>query len=321
MKHLIAKIHHPHLKKRAFLELGGLLLLGLLSYTQRELISDAVHTISEVEVIWFVLLLASYWLLQPLTAISYKMLTPKPKKLRIRTTMLAHLAGAGPGRVIPGGIGNLSISAVHLKKTGLSIEQAVGVVITNNIIGLFANLSLVAIALVVRPESLEILTSNISSEQLVIAGIVGVGIVTFAQWLRHARSTRKEANKALSQWKNIVAKLLTSPSKLCGVLVIAMTIALVHTAMLDFSAYALGFDLIYFDALIALSFGVAIGGVLPTPGGVGGVEAGIIAALVVLGYDPTQSTSIALLFRIATYGQPLIPGTLAYLYLRERKLL
>ena len=75
------------------------------------------------------------------------------------------------------------------------------------------------------------------------------------------------------------------------------------------------------DALIALSVGVFIGGVLPTPGGVGGVEAGIASTLMFLGYSPTEATSIAILFRAITYWQPLIPGTIAYFYLRKKKLL
>ncbi|MDX1738802.1 MAG: lysylphosphatidylglycerol synthase transmembrane domain-containing protein, partial [Alphaproteobacteria bacterium] len=321
LRHLIHQNHHQHLKKRSILEFVGFAGLILLLIFQRDIIFEAIETVSEVHVVWFALLLACYWLILPLTAISYKLITPKPKKLRLSTTMLAHLAGAGPGRVIPGGIGGVSINSIHLKKSGLSIEQAIGVVLTNNLAGVMANLSLVAGALIIRPETLEILTENISSQQLLIAAGIVVSLIVLIQWLFHARSTRKEVNKTAKQWRKIAYMFVKQPTKLCAVLLIGLIIAIIHTFMLDFSAYAVGVDMNLFDALIALSFGVAIGGILPTPGGIGGVEAGTAAALIVLGYEAPIAASIAVLFRVATYWQPLIPGTLAYLYLRERKLL
>ncbi len=321
MKHLIHSVHHPHLRKRALLEFAGFFgLIGLLT-SQRHIITEAIETVSRVNTLWFVLLLGTYWLLLPLTALSYRFITPKPKKLKIKTTILAHLAGAGPGRVIPGGIGNMSISAVHLKKSGLSIEQAIGVVVTNNLFGFFANILLVVGALIIQPDTVRLLTDNISSEQLLVAGVVVVGLVVLVQWLMHARSTRKELRKVSKQWRKIAFSFIRQPKKACAVLLIALAIAAVHTLMLDFSAYALGIELTFANSLIALSFGVAVGGIFPTPGGVGGVEAGVTATLLVLGYDAAAAASIAVLFRVATYWQPLIPGTLAYLYLRERKLL
>ena len=321
MKHLFPEHHHPHLRRRTILEFVGLFILGAITYTQWDLITEAVQIIGEINAGWLALILGIYWLILPLTAISLKHLTPKPKKLRLSTTILAHLAGAGPGRIIPGGIGNISISSIHLRKTGLSIEQAIGVMVTNNAIGLLTNILLVVVALIIRPETFEILSSHITSEQLLIAGGVVVFGASLWQWLSHARSTRKETTKTYKAWRGIVVKLLKKPRNLCVVVLIALTIVLMHTLILYFSAQSLGFTLIYFDAVIALSFGVAIGGILPTPGGVGGVEAGITAALVILGYDATEATSAAILFRIATYAQALIPGTLAYFYLRERKLL
>jgi uncharacterized protein (TIRG00374 family) len=137
----------------------------------------------------------------------------------------------------------------------------------------------------------------------------------------HARSTKKEVNKAARQWKKIFFNFISHPTRVAAVFAIGVIIAVVHTFMIDLSAFALGVDMGLTDALIALSFGVIVGSIFPTPGGVGGVEAGITAALIVLGYDAAAAASIAVLFRVATYWQPLVPGTLAYMYLRDKKLI
>ena len=321
MKHLVHKNHHPHLKKRAILEFIGLGVLMAFLIFQRDIIQESFLTVLEVEALFFVLLLGCYWLLLPLTALSFKFISPKPKRLKISTTMLAHLAGSGPGRIIPGGLGNISIGAMHLKKTGLTIEQAIGVVVTNNFFGMLSNILLLIGVVVVRPETFSLLIDSISSEQVDVAAGILVAFIVIAQWAFHARSTRKEVTKAAKQWKKILKQFLGHPKRVFCVMLIGLMIAIIHTFMLDLSAYALGTQLSIADALVALSFGIVIGGILPTPGGIGGVEAGITAALVVLGLNVAEATSIAVLFRVATYWQPLIPGTLAYLYLRERKLL
>lgn len=321
MRHLIHKKHHSHLKKRALLELLGFAIILGVTYTQRKILLDAFEIISEVEIGWFVLLLAMYWVMLPLTGLSYRLLTPLPNKFDLTKTMLAHMAGAGPGRIIPGGIGGMSISALHLKKMGLTIEQAISVVLTNNVIGLAVNTALLIATLIVFPDTLPILTSNISSQHMILVMLGTIAVLTIIQWLMHARNTKKEAKKTFRAWRKTINMLLSRPIVLIGSIGIALIIVLIHTAMLDLSSYALNYDLSYIDALIALSFGIAVGGILPTPGGVGGVEAGIITTLILLGTDPAAATSIALLFRIATYGQPLIPGTIAYLYLRKHQLL
>ena len=321
MQHLLHKKHHPHLKKRAIIELVGLGALITFIILQRDILRESILTIIEVEALWFVLLIACYWFALPLTALSFRCITPKPKRLKMSVSMLSHLAGAGPGRAIPGGIGGVSINSLHLKKTGLTIEQSVGVVLTNNLIGIFANILLVTGAILIRPETRNILFSNITSSQLVIIVIALSGIVVLVQWLLHARSTRTEVLKTTRQWKSILLRLFRSPSRLTAVIGIALAITLLHALMLDFAAFALLVDVSLADAIIATSFGVAIGGIVPTPGGIGGVEAGITAAFVVLGYDAAAAASIAVLFRVATYWQPILPGIFAYLYLRERKLL
>ena len=321
MKHLIHEKHHPHLKKRLILEFFGLGALMAYIIFQRDILQESFATVLKVEVIWFVSLLMLYWVMLPLSALSYKYISPKPKKLRLSTTIIAHLAGAGPGRIIPGGVGNLSITALHLKKTGLSIEQALGVVLTNNVFGLISNATLLIGVLVLRPETTQILTDSISSGQVLIALGVITAFIVLLQWLFHARSTRKELLKTSKQWRKILRQFLGHPKRVIAVLLIAFIISILHTFMLDFSAFALGIHISITDALIAMSFGVVIGSIFPTPGGVGGVEAGITAAFIVLGLSPAEAASIAVLFRVATYWQPLLPGTLAYLYLRERKLL
>jgi hypothetical protein len=70
-------------------------------------------------------------------------------------------------------------------------------------------------------------------------------------------------------------------------------------------------------AVVTMAFFVGMfGNLLPMPGGVGGVEGGMIAALAAFGVDAGQAVVAVLLFRAVTFWLPLIPGVIAYFQLR-----
>jgi uncharacterized membrane protein YbhN (UPF0104 family) len=71
-------------------------------------------------------------------------------------------------------------------------------------------------------------------------------------------------------------------------------------------------------AVVTQAFFVGMfGNLLPMPGGVGGVEGGMIAALVAFGVDAGQAVVAVLLFRAVTFWLPMIPGVIAYFQLRR----
>jgi uncharacterized membrane protein YbhN (UPF0104 family) len=57
---------------------------------------------------------------------------------------------------------------------------------------------------------------------------------------------------------------------------------------------------------------------LPLPGGVGGVEGGMIAALIAFGVDDGLAIAAVLSYRAFSFWLPTIPGAIAYLQLRRR---
>ena len=70
-------------------------------------------------------------------------------------------------------------------------------------------------------------------------------------------------------------------------------------------------------AVVTMAFFVGMfGNLLPLPGGVGGVEGGMIAALVGFGVDAGQAVVAVLLYRGVTFWLPMIPGVIAYFQLR-----
>jgi uncharacterized membrane protein YbhN (UPF0104 family) len=71
-------------------------------------------------------------------------------------------------------------------------------------------------------------------------------------------------------------------------------------------------------ALVYLTAG-SVASAAPTPGGVGAVEAVLLAALT--GIASPQALAAVFLFRIATFWLPIIPGAVAFRWLTSREVI
>jgi uncharacterized membrane protein YbhN (UPF0104 family) len=69
--------------------------------------------------------------------------------------------------------------------------------------------------------------------------------------------------------------------------------------------------------LVQAFFVGMLGNLLPMPGGVGGVEGGMIASFVAFGVDGGLAVVAVLVYRAFTFWLPMLPGVIAYFQLRR----
>ena len=69
--------------------------------------------------------------------------------------------------------------------------------------------------------------------------------------------------------------------------------------------------------LVQAFFVGMLGNLLPIPGGVGGVEGGMIGAFAAFGVDAGLAVVAVLVFRAFTFWLPLLPGVIAFFRLRS----
>ncbi len=60
-----------------------------------------------------------------------------------------------------------------------------------------------------------------------------------------------------------------------------------------------------------------LGNLLPLPGGVGGVDGGMIGAFIAFGVDDGLAVVAVLTYRVIAFWLPTIPGAIAYFQLRK----
>jgi uncharacterized protein (TIRG00374 family) len=72
------------------------------------------------------------------------------------------------------------------------------------------------------------------------------------------------------------------------------------------------------QAVIVMAYFVGmLGNVLPLPGGIGGVDGGMIGALIAFDVDPGLAVVSVLAYRAFSFWLPTVPGTVAYFQLRR----
>ncbi len=105
-----------------------------------------------------------------------------------------------------------------------------------------------------------------------------------------------------------VGDLLRRPGKLGQLFGGALLGKLANVIAFWASMLAFGADISFPKAGAMYIIATTIGSAVPTPGGVGGVEAALTAALIAYGVDNATAAAIVLFYRTLTLWLPTVPG-------------
>ena len=111
------------------------------------------------------------------------------------------------------------------------------------------------------------------------------------------------------------------PHKLLYAGLALLGLTLTNLLVLHLAASSFGVWLDVPSLFLVYTAGVFVGAAVPTPGGLAGVEAGLVGGFFAYGITGTTALAIALAFRLVTYWLPLLPGFIALLLVRRQKLI
>jgi uncharacterized protein (TIRG00374 family) len=83
---------------------------------------------------------------------------------------------------------------------------------------------------------------------------------------------------------------------------------------------AFGVDMAFAKAGALYLVASTVGSAVPTPGGVGGIEAALTAMLLSFGVENATAAAIVLLFRFMTFWLPTLPGWFFLQYVERRQI-
>jgi glycosyltransferase 2 family protein len=304
-----------HVERR---QLIILLVLVLLLYVVIPQVGNFKHSlvlISHARFGWIVFGAACYLATSIMSALIYRQLAPR--RLPLLRTIVVQYGSSFANRILPAGLGALGVGFFYLRKQKCTPPASLAVVTLNNVLGTAGHAVLLVLIAVLLPATFRHVHLGIHATGqlgIVIAVSVLVAAVLIIVYLRFRRRLRAligDTAHKLAGYRQQKLRVLVA-------LVISMMLTLLHALCLWAAAQSLNSPVSLAAAVVILGIGVTVGAAIPSPGGLGGAEAGLVAGLVAFGVAAPAAVAIAIMYRLATYWLGFVVGALAFVWSEKK---
>jgi undecaprenyl-diphosphatase len=250
-----------------------------------------------------------------------------PNRVRFLPSFWAQVAAAFVDILAPAAIGGMALNTRYLQKRGVDASVAVAGVGLNVVAGFVAHIALLAAFFVwvgsgaggaTSVEGADALDSSTAIVALAVLGVLVVVALIALAIPPVRRILQARVVPLIRDARTGIVDLARSPRKLVGLFGGSALITLGLLAAFYCSVRAFGGDVPLPTLAVAYLIASAIAIIAPTPGGVGAVEAALIATLVNLGMDTQASVSAVFLFRTITFWLPVLPGWIAFQVMQRK---
>jgi glycosyltransferase 2 family protein len=233
-------------------------------------------------------------------------------------TVLAQLASSFVNRVTPANVGGMALNVRYLQKAGVPSAEAVTGIGLNVLAGAIVHIVLLIVFFAWAGRGGSGFSLPSSSRLLVVIAVV-LALVGLAMATRRGRRlVTTRVVPALKQSLASVVALGRSPRRLLALLggSIGVTLAYIVALVCAANSFDGGVGLAEVGAVYLGASMLAAAA--PTPGGLGAMEAALVAGFTGIGMDGGIAVATVLSYRLATYWLPILPGWLS-LRIMERR--
>jgi undecaprenyl-diphosphatase len=231
-------------------------------------------------------------------------------------TVAVQVAAAFTGRTTPGGVGFFGINITYLERLGMRRSLAVGVTLLSlaGTSAVAAVVCLVGVFGVGMSGTLRGL--SIPTGWPLVVG-VAVALVLVGAVLGSPLGRRRIIRPSMQVTRELWTTLRhpVRAAQLFGGAFGYLTLSAFGLAA-SLAAFDPHFPLI--DVLVVFVVGQTLGHLAPTPGGLGAVEALLVAGMTAVGVAPAPAVAAVLTSRLLTYWLPVLPGIGMFRYLQHR---
>jgi uncharacterized protein (TIRG00374 family) len=241
-------------------------------------------------------------------------------KLDFFRTVLAQLAGSFVTLVTPAAVGGAALNIRYLQRRKIPAAVAAASVGVAQVVAFVLHIMLLVIFAAIAGTSAR---ENIQPPEwawFVLAGLVVVAISVIA--IPAARRVlQARVSPMLGQVLPRLLEVAQHPRKLALGIGGALLLSATYVGCLAACVAAFGRTVPIASIAVVYLTGSALGSILPTPGGLGGVEAALTAGLTAAGLPGAVAVSAVLLFRLLTFWLPVPIGWAALSYLERQQVL
>ena len=242
-----------------------------------------------------------------------------PDRLQLRPLVLAQLAGSFVTLVTPAAVGGAALNIRYLQRRKVPAAVAAASVGLSQVVAFVLHIMLLVVfAAITGSQDHSLQPPN--WVYFVIAGLIVI-VLTVIAIPAGRRLLRARLAPVLGQVVPRLLSVVQQPRKLAegigGMLLLTGAYILCLAACIR----ALGDSVPIASIAVVYLTGSALGSAVPTPGGLGAVEAALSAGLTAAGLPGATAVSAVLLFRALTFWLPVPVGWGAFNYLERREYL
>jgi len=234
------------------------------------------------------------------------------QRLPFGPTLLTQWASSFVNRVSPANVGGMALNARFLQKCGVDPGSSVAAIGLNALAGGIVHAVLLVVFFAWSSTALTGAFKLPSSSKLLLALAVlvaVVGAVIATRWGRRVVLSRVVSG-VRSALRNL-RQVARSPLKLTLLFGGSTAVTLAYIAAFAAAVQAFGDGISFAKIGTVYLAGSLIAAAAPTPGGLGPLEAALIAGLTGFGMPSGPAVSAVLTYRLATYWLPVLPGWLS----------
>jgi len=224
-------------------------------------------------------------------------------RLSFFRTLLVQVAGSFITLVTPAAVGGAALNIRYLQRRKIPAAVAAASVGVAQVVAFVLHIVLIVVFAAVAGSSAK---EHIQPPQwawFVLAGLVVLALAVLAIPAGR-RELRARVSPTLGQVLPRLLNVAQQPVKLARGIGGALLLSLSYILCLAACVAAFGRPVPIASIAVVYLTGSAIGSILPTPGGLGGVEAALTAGLTAAGLPGAVAVSAVLLFRLLTFWLP-----------------
>ena len=277
----------------------------------------AVHALAHADWWWVLAAVPAIFVAQSFSTLLQ--LGAIPADLPFGPTYIVSFGGSFLNRVTPNNVGGMALSFRYLQKAGVDSGAATGSVGLQTVTGLAATLLLAAVFFARTGRNTSVhFHFHVQQWVLVLVTAVLVGGALFALTPRGRRFFHDKIWAFIRSCGAAIAEVGKSPRHLALTGVGALGGPLVQIVALWLCVHALGGQLPFVQVGAVYLGGHLVASAAPVPGGLGALEAALIAGLSALGMPVGVAASAVLIYRLLTYWLTVPVGWLSLKIAEDR---
>jgi uncharacterized protein (TIRG00374 family) len=241
-------------------------------------------------------------------------------RLNFFRTLLVQVAGSFITLVTPAAVGGAALNIRYLQRRKIPAAVAAASVGVAQVVAFVLHILLIVIFATIAGSSASEHIQPPRWAWFVLAGLVVLALAVFAVPAGR-RALRARVSPTIGQVLPRLLEVAQQPRKLALGIGGALLLDVSYILCLAACVAAFGRSVPIASIAVVYLTGSAIGSILPTPGGLGGVEAALTAGLTAAGLPGAVAVSAVLLFRLLTFWLPVPFGWAAMSYLERKQAL